>query len=661
MYGKRTNENRNGPDEMIETFFNSQGAGVIVADGATGAVVAVNDSALKLLGMPENALTGKLASVFIKGADGRPLSPSAEPVQAELSGYRGRKTAVIASTTECTLNETRGIIHSFIRFTPSEEDEEFETGQEDNLTERGELFRTITDSTQEAIFMMNDLGAISFVNSAGCSMFGYAKHEMMQEDLHDLLAPSQYHEAFRKGFNRFVESGEGIVVGRTIEIEGKKRDGTVFPVELSITSTRLGGRWHAVGVIRDITERRRVEKEILQAREAAENASRTKSEFLANMSHEIRTPLNSIIGTTDLLQETDIDEEQKKYLDMMQASSKSLLALINDILDISRIEAGKITLECIPFSVRKTMKRVMHTLSLRAEKKGLELVSRIEDEVPEYVEGDPNRLTQVIVNLVGNSIKFTESGEIVVHVKPLKNDAKKTVLQFSVSDTGVGIPPAKLENIFNSFTQADPSVTRRYGGTGLGLAICRNLVNLMKGEITVESQLDQGSTFTFTAEFLTSRKEQNMDEDTDEDQEDVTIPNSKNLRILLVDDSPDNRFLIKAFLRKQPCLLMEAENGRQAVQKYQLKRWDLILMDMQMPVMDGYEATRRIRKLEEEKGLQHTPIVALTAHTINTEVQKCLDSGCDVHLAKPVSKKGLIRLISTITREEEKGEKSHSE
>jgi len=271
--------------------------------------------------------------------------------------------------------------------------------------------------------------------------------------------------------------------------------------------------------------------------------------------------------------------------------------------------------------------------------------------VPECLKGDPNRLQQIIVNLVGNSIKFTESGSIKIFVEKSDIAGEKVFIRFSVVDTGIGIPPSKQESIFNAFTQADLSITRKFGGAGLGLTISKNLVHLMNGDITVESQLDQGSTFSFTAEFGIHL------ESCDERKGHITYDRvgknegmiQRNLRILLVDDSPDNRFLVKAFLRKEPCLIVEAENGSEALEKYLLKNWDVILMDMQMPVMDGYTATARIRELEREKGLRHIPVVALTAHTINTEVVRCLDAGCDVHLAKPVSKNALIKLIAKLT------------
>ena len=511
-------------------------------------------------------------------------------------------------------------------------------------------FKTITQSIQDAIIMMNDKGLISFVNRAGTTMFGYTKKEMLYTDLHELIAPPQYLLSFRRGFESFKNTGEGLLVGRTLEIEARRKNGSKFPVELSISATKMNDSWYSIGIIRDITERRRSERDIVEASEAAENASRTKSEFLANMSHEIRTPLNTVIGATGLLSETNLDNEQMKLVEMMHSSGESLLALINDILDISRIEAGKITLEEIPFNLNDLLKKICDTLSVRSSKKNLEMTYEIKSGVPDILVGDPNRLRQILVNLIGNAIKFTETGSIRVFVENMEITENNSTLKFSISDTGIGIPSAKLESIFNTFTQADASVTRRYGGTGLGLAISKKLIHLMHGDISVESIKGEGTTFSFTVKFDVPEKGGvKTAEIQDQDNTEIEIKGLGSLKILLVDDSSDNRFLINAFLNKESCSIVEADNGSIAVELFPTEKWDIILMDMQMPVMDGYQATRRIREIEKDKGIGHTPIVALTAHSINTEVKKCLDAGCDVHLAKPVSKADLLKVIRDIT------------
>ncbi len=629
-------DNATGINEM---FLDSQGAGVFVVDSATGGIFEANSTALRMIEMPATAVTGKLCSIFLSSADGSPLKPSDEAVHGNLRIYRGRSIPVIISTVSSSIGKQIRYIHSFIRM------ENRDTEKDDSCRV---LFKALTECSQDAIIMMDNEKRISFVNSTACRMFGFKAEEMMGEDLHKLIVPEQYIDSFRNGFEKFRNTGEGFLLGRTLEIEARRKNGNIFPVELSVSSVKQSDRWHAIGVIRDITERRDAEREIIEASEAAENASRTKSEFLANMSHEMRTPLNSIIGTIDLLNDTDLNDTQIKYIKLLRSSGNSLHDLINNVLDISRFEAGKITLETIPFNIRNSLNKVIDTLVPRAEKKGLALKCVINDNVPPCLKGDPNRLQQIIVNLVGNSIKFTESGSIKVFAESSGISNDEVVIRISVIDTGIGIPPSKLESIFYSFMQADPSVTRKFGGAGLGLTITKNLVHLMNGNISVDSHLDQGSTFTFTADFGIHHEpcDEIKDSVGPEENEDSIL---RNLRILLVDDSPDNRFLVKAFLRKEPCLIAEAENGSEALEKYLLMNWDIILMDMQMPVMDGYSATARIRELELEKELKHIPIVALTANTINTEIRKCLDAGCDVHLAKPVNKNALIKLIAELT------------
>ncbi len=658
---------------MDETFFDSQGSGVFVSDSTTGGIVETNSTALLMLEMPATAVIGKLCSYFLKSAKNKPLMPSNEAVQGNLKIYGGRIIPVIISTTGCSIGKHKGIIHSFIKLPKISEEETSEKIRTDEYPDSTEQYnsdlysekkiKTITESIKDAIIMMNDKKNISFVNSAACRMLGYTVDEMMGEDLHQLIAPRQYLDSFNNGYKTFRNTGEGVVIGRTIEIEARRKNGNVFPVELSISATKLDNTWHAIGIIRDITERRDVERKIVEASEAAENASRTKSEFLANMSHEIRTPLNSIIGTTELMADTELNDEQRKYVEIMHSSGNSLLALVNDILDISRIKAGRIVLETILFNIRDTLRKVIDTFKLRAEKKELTLSCEISDDVPAYLKGDPDRLMQIIVNLVGNSIKFTESGSIKVFVEKTRISGSKAIIKFSVVDSGIGIPASKLESIFNSFTQADTSVTRKFGGTGLGLTISKKLVRLMNGEISVDSQVEQGSTFSFTAEFdihheSTDEKKIGTASKVKNKAEEKTL---NNLSILLVDDSPDNRFLVKAFLRKEPCLIIEAKNGSEAVEKFLQKYWDIILMDMQMPVMDGYTATKRIREIENENGLEHTPIVALTANSINTEIKKCLDAGCDIHLAKPVSKNALIRLVGELTGKIESDNDKHDD
>ncbi len=400
---------------------------------------------------------------------------------------------------------------------------------------------------------------------------------------------------------------------------------------------------------------------LLEAKEVAESNSRAKSEFLANMSHEIRTPMNGIIGMTELTLETKLSGVQREYLGMVRSSARSLLSLINDILDFSKIEAGQLKLEAIEFSLRDCVRNTLETLGVRARAQGLELAVRIDPEIPDILVGDAARLRQVITNLVDNAIKFTARGEIAVEINSESRDATEVTLRFSVRDTGTGIPKDKQELIFGAFVQADGSTTRQYGGTGLGLGICMKLVGHMHGKIWVESNPGEGSVFHFTALFPISKAAAleaigNVLEPMpgpgatiDEMPEAVAAGAfaSRRLRILIAEDNPVNQAVAFGMLLKEGHNLTLAENGREAVRFHQRERPDLILMDVQMPELDGFGATREIRAAEEGSG-HHTPIIAMTAHAMSGDSERCLLAGMDAYLSKPLTKELLFETIESI-------------
>jgi signal transduction histidine kinase/CheY-like chemotaxis protein/HPt (histidine-containing phosphotransfer) domain-containing protein len=401
---------------------------------------------------------------------------------------------------------------------------------------------------------------------------------------------------------------------------------------------------------RTLEEERERERVLEEARATAEASTRAKSEFLANMSHDIRTPMNGIIGMTELVLETDLTSEQREYLEGVKSAADSLLALLNDILDFSKIEAGRLDLEHIPFSLHDEIAHVISMFTLEADERGLELGAEVAEDAPDALVGDPTRLRQVLVNLVGNGLKFTERGAVMIDVRCVERGERDALVHFAVTDTGRGIPPDKHEAIFRSFGQGDESTARVHGGTGLGLAIASNLARLLGGELWLESEPGRGSAFHFTA-----RLERDADAERRGPAPPCSVQGSRGrstpvaasrLDILLAEDNPLNQRLAVRLLEKWGHRVDVASNGEEVLAAVHAKAFDLVLMDIQMPKLDGLEVTGLIRQEELATG-SHLPIVAMTARAMKGDRERCLAAGMDGYIAKPIHPLELFEVIQS--------------
>ncbi len=492
---------------------------------------------------------------------------------------------------------------------------------------KGKFYEAVVEQGSDIIFITDFNGTIRYHNAAVRSL-GYPRGSLVGKNIFDYVLPES-----RESFLKLFKQSQRKAYNQKIEFQLLCRDKSYRFFEFnSINLKHRHGLEALILDCRDITQRKEDAAELLRLQ-------KSKEQFMANISHEIRTPINGIAGMASLLMEQPSEEDQKIYLSAIRHSAENLKVIINDLLDLSSIESGKLQLEAIPFNPAELIQSLAQTFLYQIKEKRLDFTVNVSPDVNRFVVGDPARLNQILTNLISNAVKFTHRGSISVSAEMIKLSGRKYQLKVSVKDTGVGIPPDKLDIIFESFSQADASVTRRYGGTGLGLAIVRQLVQLQNGTITVHSKEHVGSEFTVTIPYPLAKESIHRH----------IKPTLKNeqppvgLRVLLVEDNEINRLYAEALLKSWQCKTEFAENGLIAIEKVKAKPFDVVLMDVQMPVMDGFECAQTIRNLPGTAG--NTPIVALTANATRSGLDKCFAAGMNAFLPKPFTREDLYRVL----------------
>jgi PAS domain S-box-containing protein len=517
-----------------------------------------------------------------------------------------------------------------------------------------ERFRGFLESLPDAIVIVNSDGIIQIVNSQTEQLFGYSKDEIIGHAVEKLMTSHHrnMHHAHRKNFWDNPKARPMGAQGR--DLFAQRKDGNRFPVAISLNKLEIEEGIFILAAIRDVSYQKKIEKELTEAKtlaelateiaivaqEKAESAMKAKQQFLSNMSHEIRTPMTAIIGFSKVVLKTELTDKQKEYISAIKTSSDSLLVLINDILDLAKVDAGKMSFEQTAFNMESDISAMLNLFDLKFKEKNIELVRKYDNKIPKVLLGDSVRLNQIILNLVSNALKFTTIGKIIVNVQMLNEDEEKVTIEFAVSDTGIGLEENMISTIFENFQQATSSTARLFGGTGLGLAIVKQLVERQGGTINVKSKINEGSTFSFILSFQKTKAEIELESEI------VKLDTkTKKINVLVVEDVALNQLLMKIILDDFGFDRDIANNGKEALEKLKTNSYDIILMDLQMPEMNGFETTQHIRNKLSSK----IPIIALTADVTAADLAQCKSIGMDDHIAKPIDEKMLyIKIVELV-------------
>jgi PAS domain S-box-containing protein len=672
--------------DFITAVLHACGALVVVFD-AEGRIVLCNRAFEEVTGYSSGELNGTIFFDVLVSPDGR------EQSRKRLEhGISERAASAFESEWIAKSGEPRRISFSNVPMLNGAGEVQYYITTGIDITDRSRAdqellksetqFRSLWEASCEPMFLTDPDGMIVKVNAAFARMLSADPSALEGMNVTGLFHPEEREELREYYRVRYASN----IKEHFFERELHFTQGRCGTFENSVTKVDIPGQApQMLCILRDVTEQRRNAEELARAKEAAEAANReliaanrnleetgrlaremadraealsaAKSDFLANMTHEVRTPLNGILGMTGLALETRLETDQREYLELVKSSAEALLSLVNDVLDFSKYEIGKLGLDCVEFSLRALVRDVLRPLALRASVSGLAFESVIEDQVPDVLIGDSMRIGQVLRNLAGNAIKFTNEGKVSVNVRAESTEGSKVTLCFSVEDTGIGIPPEKHRMIFEPFTQADGSTTRKYGGTGLGLSICSGLVELMGGRIWVESEVGLGSAFYFTLTLdLPRPAPANEPARSPFVAQDRSKDGAKRkLRILVAEDNSVNQRLATRLLEREGHSVTIAGSGQEALdwfERRQMERtqFDLILMDVQMPGLDGLQATARIREMERGSG-HRVPIVAMTAQAAESDRVRCLESGMDAYVTKPVHVPDLMSMIETVVPE----------